>query len=252
MATPKTGELSVNETISLLLELQEINQNLDNLVEDIDKLKEEAAAEEKKYQSIKSQYDKHAPYVDKTQKEYDQLKVELEDIRKKIIELEESKKKIKTIKEFKTINKDIDLLNKKSAIRENDLLTKAEELEFKKGKIGKIQEKIKETEEIIAKKKEDLDTLIRERKDNIAKFTREKEKLVAKLPGGVVATFSRIYLNKFRTAVVAIESQVCQGCYMKTPLQVEISVKKSETIQFCPSCSRILYRADDIPARKSA
>lgn len=252
MATLKIGDLSVNETISLLLELQEINQNLDNLVEDIDKLKEEAAVEEKKYTSIKSQYDKHAPYVEKTQKEYDQLKIELDEIRKKIVELEESKKKIKTIKEFKTINKDIDLLNKKSAIRENDLLTKAEELEFKKGKIGKIEEKITETQTVISKKKDDLETLIRERKDNIAKYTKEKEKLVSRLPAGVVATFSRIYHNKFRTAVVAVEKQVCQGCYMKIPQQVEINVHKSEEVAYCPSCSRILYRAEDLPAKKSA
>ncbi|MBL8994642.1 MAG: hypothetical protein JNM63_14955 [Spirochaetia bacterium] len=251
MAAKTQEQTKVQETIELLLNLQEINQNLDNLVEDIDKLKEEASQEEKKYTTIKTQYDKHYPFLEKTQKEHDQLKIELEEIRKKIVELEESKKKIKTIKEFKNINKDIDLLNKKNAIRENDLLTKAEELDFKRSKIEKIAEKIKETEAVITKKKEDLEALIKERKDNIAKYTKDKEKLIARLPAPMVTTFDRIYKNKFRLAVVAIENQVCQGCYMKISLQVEINVKKSDSIIFCPSCSRILYHGAEALAKSA-
>jgi hypothetical protein len=251
MASAKHNDNSVQETIELLLELQEINQNLDGLVEDIDKLKSEAEVEEKKYATTKAQYDKHAPYLDKTQKEHDDLKIELEEIKRKIVELEESKKKIKTIKEFKTINKDIDLLNKRNAIRENDLLTKVEELEFKRGKIDKIKEKIHETEEVISKKKEDLETLIKERKDNIAKYTKEKEKLTDKLQIGTVTIFDRIYRNKSRIAVVAIENQVCQGCFIKVPLQTEISVKKNDQLIYCPSCSRVLYRSEEKHAKSA-
>ena len=131
------------------------------------------------------------------------------------------------------------------------MLTKVEELEFKSGKIDKIKEEIKETEEVINKKKEDLETLIKERKDSINKFTKEKEKLTEKLPAPTVNIFDRIYRNKSRFAIVAIENQVCQGCFIKVPLQAEISVKKNDQLIYCPSCSRVLYRAEEKQAKSA-
>ncbi|MDA8032253.1 MAG: C4-type zinc ribbon domain-containing protein, partial [Alphaproteobacteria bacterium] len=47
--------------------------------------------------------------------------------------------------------------------------------------------------------------------------------------------------HQYRIAVVSIENQICGGCYMKVPQQIEINVKKEEEIIFCPSCSRVLY-----------
>ena len=231
----------VSQEIDLLLELQEISQNLDNLVEEINQLKEEASKEEKKYAAKKHQYDKHYPYLEKVQKEHDQLKIALEDINKKIEESEEKKKKIKTIKEFKAINKEIDALNRQNAIKENDLLTKIEELEFKKDKIEKISISIEEIKETIDKKKMDLEILIKERKNSIAKYTKEKAKVESKLSDKSIRTFNRIYAHKENLAVVPVQNQVCHGCYMQVPLQNEINVKEQKSIVYCPNCSRILY-----------
>jgi uncharacterized protein len=252
--TEKSREQALNfdptEGVETLLKLQEINQNLDTLVEEIDKLKEEAAVEEKKYLAKQSQYEKHAPILQRSDKETSELKSELDDIRKRIQEHEEKKKKIKTIKEFKAINKEIDTLNKKNAIKENDLLTKTEELDFKKGKVEKIKESIDEIKAVIDVKKSDLDALIRERKDSISKYSKEKEKYESKLSGPMVSLFNRIYKHNFRMAVVAIENETCHGCYMKLPAQVEINVRKQESINFCPSCSRILYAGNKKSALK--
>lgn len=236
-----TAVKSIQTTINSLLELQDINQNLDNLVLEINKIKEEAEQEEKKYQTKQNQYDKNYPYLERAEREYKELKIELEDIKVKIEELEERKKKIKTIKEFKAINKEIDTLNKKNAIRENDLLTKEEELEYKKDRIDKITTSIEEIKEVIQKKKEDLETLIQERKESIEEFTKEKQKLEKKLPAKIVGVFNRIYKHKYSMAIVPLDEQVCQGCFMKLPLQIDINVRRAEDLTYCPSCSRILY-----------
>jgi len=229
------------ERIRLLLKLQERFRNLDEKVEEINDLKNQSAQEEKKYLSKKSQHDKHYPYLEKVEKEHADLKQDIADIKFRIEELEEKKKKIKTIKEFKAVNKEIDVLNKRGAIKENDFITKGEELEFRKNKIASISESINEIKVVIDKIKEDLDALIHERKDEITKLTKEIETIEKKLPEQLVALFTRIYKNKHRLGLVQIENQVCFGCYMKIPMQTEIDIKYGNDIQFCPSCSRILY-----------
>ena len=235
------GSDKIKQQIDILLKLQKINQDLDALVQQIEQLKEEASQEEKKYLARKSQYDKHFPYLQKSRKEYAQLKSELQQVKERITQSEEKKKIIKTVKEFKAVNKEIDTLHKENAIKENDLMTKGEELEFKEEKMKKISDSIEEIREAIEKKKEDMKILIKERRHSISKCSRDKEKLETKLFVSLVKAFGRIYKNKNQLAVVSVERQICQGCYAKIPMQVEIDVKRRDRIIFCPSCSRVLY-----------
>ena len=237
-------DFPISRMIADLLELQGIHQNLDRLEVDINALRTSTEKEERVYLAAKERFEKNLPFVEKTQREHGQLKTELDEIKARIAELEESKKKIKTIKEFKSINKDIDSLNKKNALRENDLLTKGEDLEYKQGKLADLQAHMEKTLTDINRKKEELDNLIHERKDEISKYKKEKEKVVSRLPEAVVATFDRIYRNKAQKAVVELEEKICQGCYMRVPPQVDINVRKGDQLVFCPSCSRILYRSE--------
>jgi uncharacterized protein len=61
----------------------------------------------------------------------------------------------------------------------------------------------------------------------------------------VQAAFLKRYtmlLNKRDgVAVVAINENVCQGCYMGLPPQQVIEVRKADKINLCPTCQRILY-----------
>ena len=84
--TKQKSSTELENTIKSLLKLQEINQNLDNLVEEIDILKDEAEQEEKKYLTKKIQYDKHFPYLEKSTKEYEHIQVELSEIKQRIEE----------------------------------------------------------------------------------------------------------------------------------------------------------------------
>ncbi len=231
----------ISELVTKLIEFQEVSQNLDALVGEINEMREGMQNEEKKYNIKKYQYDKHQPILDKCKKEYDEIQTILKQIKERIEEKEDKKKKIKTIKEFKAINKEIDELNRKNAILENDLLTKTEEFDFKKEKIAVIEENIKELEELIKNKKENLESLLQERKKKISEYTEEKKKIEEKIPAKLVIVFNRIYKHKNKKAIVLVENQTCCGCYMRVPFQVEVHVKQQKDVVYCTNCSRILY-----------
>lgn len=52
--------------------------------------------------------------------------------------------------------------------------------------------------------------------------------------------FERIVKSKGGGSV-AVKGRVCQGCHMELPIQFVNNVRKGETVEFCPYCSRVLY-----------
>ena len=231
----------LQEIIEQLLELQKVNQNLDKLVKEIEMLRGQTLLEERKYDTKKFQYNKNLPFLQKAEAEYSVIKTEIDEISSKIDNCEEKKKKIKTIKEFKALNREIDFLSQQNAIKENDFLNKGEEVEFKKEKIDKILESLKEVEMNFEEKKQELDTLKEARKSNIKAENTNKEKIEQKINPKIVKIFDKVYKNKNGLALTTISKNVCQGCFTLTPRQIEIDIHEQETLIYCPFCSRIIY-----------
>lgn len=231
----------LKEIIEKLLKLQKVNQNLDDLVKEIEMLEEQAALEERKYDTKKFQYNKNLPFLQKAEQEQDSIEKEIEQINKRIEDCEEKKKKIKTIKEFKALNREIDFLSQQNAVKENDLLNKSEEVEFKNEKVKRISESLNEIKENFEEKKRELDLLKETRKSGIKAENTNKEKIEKEIDPKIVYIFNRIYTNKNKLAITTISENICQGCQTLTPVQIEVDVRKQEDLIFCPFCSRIVY-----------
>ena len=68
---------------------------------------------------------------------------------------------------------------------------------------------------------------------------REKEALVIQAP--YLKRYMMLLNKRDGIAVVAINDNVCQGCYMGLPPQQVIEIRKADKFNTCPTCQRILY-----------
>ncbi len=237
----KFSKQQIKDNIKKLLVLQEIRQNLDYLNKEINVIKKDLEKEESKYESRKFQYNKNLPFLEKTEKEYREITEEIANIKRRVEKCEEKKKKIKTIKEFKALNKEIDNLSQENGIKENQLLDKSESLEYKREKMKKLEDSLKEIENNLKAKQEELEESVKERKNSIKKEMQKKDKIEKEIDSGLINIFNRIYKNNELTALAKVQNFCCTGCYAIIPKQTAVNVKKSEDFVFCPSCSRILY-----------
>ncbi|HBE03366.1 MAG TPA: hypothetical protein DC049_12985, partial [Spirochaetia bacterium] len=228
-------------TLGKLTELQTVNQALDALRSEILYLKAETEKEEKKHEFKKHQYEKVNEEFILAKKDFDLVKLEVDEIKEQMKTHEKKKKNIKTIKEFNALNSEIEALGKKRAMRESKLISKQDDLEFRESKLKTLDDSIKEIQARIDEKQKEADKLIKERKSKIDAAQKEKDTIEKKLDSFLVEKFNRIYRNKNQVSIVPIRDQVCGGCFMQLPHQIENNVRKMEEIIFCPCCSRILY-----------
>lgn len=241
---------NLNESIdvvkvqSLLLELQVQCHQLDFLQKEIDELEIATKEDEENIFKRRNYYKNFLPSYERAKEQYSNLKIEVNELRDKIEKSEEKKKVIQTIKEFKAINKEIDNWNRKIAIFENEILAKKEEIEFKENKIQTIEEKIQTVEEELEIKKKDLSILLEERNEDIKSCSTKKkqvEKKINQISDTLLPLFYKIYHYNDKNVIVPIEENVCQGCNVSLPLQIQVNVKRAKDLSFCPSCSQILY-----------
>lgn len=237
----KLQELSVEEKLQHLYELQRIDTEVDK----IRTLRGELPLE-----------------VQDLEDEIAGLETRLENLKNEISEADKSiaTKKQEITKSEELIKKYTEQLDKVRNNREYDALTK--EVEFQKLEIElqnkRIREaqKVKEEKEVsleisskqYEEKKTDLDSKKAELNDIIAETHKDEEALMQKsdelsknIEERLLTAYRKIRSNaRNGLAVVTVDRDACGGCFNKIPPQRQLDIRSRKKIIVCEYCGRIL------------
>lgn len=234
-------ELSVNEKLRLLYDLQQIDSQLDEILilkgelpMEVSDLEDEIAGLETRVQKIENNI-----------KEYhDEVKAHQANIKESealISKYEKQLDKVKNNREFDALNKEISLQKleiqlsekkikqmKEMEVEKNDSLVAAKER--RAGKSGDLELKREELKDIISKTEKDE-----------AKILAQSEKQQKKIEDRLLKAYHKIrasYRNGL--AVVPVERSACGGCFNHIPPQTQLEIGLSKKIIACEHCGRIL------------
>lgn len=234
-------ELSVEEKLQHLYELQRIDTEIDK----IKTLRGELPLE-----------------VQDLEDELAGLETRLENLKNEISEADKSvaTKKQEIAKSEELIKKYSEQLDNVRNNREYDALTK--EVEFQKLEIELQQKRIREAQKTKAEKevnleisskqyeekKADLEAKKAELDDIVAETHKDEEALIKKseqlaenIEGRLLTAYKRIRSNaRNGLAVVTVDRDACGGCFNKIPPQRQLDIRSRKKIIVCEYCGRIL------------
>ncbi len=237
----KLQELSVEEKLQHLYELQRIDTEVDK----IRTLRGELPLE-----------------VQDLEDEIAGLETRLENLKNEISEADKSiaTKKQEITKSEELIKKYTEQLDKVRNNREYDALTK--EVEFQKLEIELQNKRIREAQKVKAEKevsleisskqydekKADLDSKKAELNDIIAETHKDEEALMQKsdelsknIEERLLTAYRKIRSNaRNGLAVVTVDRDACGGCFNKIPPQRQLDIRSRKKIIVCEYCGRIL------------
>lgn len=187
----------------------------------------------------KEYFEEKAEY-DATQERVAKLKVELEEAVKMREEGEKGVANSTTHREYEALEKQIAEAKDKEDTVRHDLQREEKEL-------AGLNEKLKNTEELIEFQKNELSSSEKLIDDERAQYKKElnslsidEEKVTKNLDQEIVFKLQRI-IKRNAEGIVAVRNGVCTGCHMILPADFANEVRKSDTPKFCPYCSRILF-----------
>ena len=237
----KLQELSVEEKLQHLYELQRIDTEIDK----IKTLRGELPLE-----------------VQDLEDEIAGLETRLENLKNEISEADKSvtNKKQEITKSEELIKKYSEQLDNVRNNREYDALTK--EVEFQKLEIELQQKRIREAQKLKAEKevnleisnkqytekkadleakKAELDDIIAETHKDEEAFTQKSEELSQNIEERLLTAYRKIRDNaRNGLAVVTVDRDACGGCFNKIPPQRQLDIRSRKKIIVCEYCGRIL------------
>jgi len=137
---------------------------------------------------------------------------------------------------------------------QREIEQRREGLSAREGEIGKLVEAVDAKKKLLAERANDVESLkqsiandgeaakvrMSEIEAKIAELRGERDKLAGEVKPEVLKRYSSIRMRR-GLAVVSVRNGTCQGCNMNIPPQLFNVLQRGQTIEICPSCSRIIY-----------
>jgi len=220
-----------NHILRLKAEIAEIPRQIELQKAKLNQIAKENQAVEGVLQALLK--DKHA------------LELELKSKEDNRVKLQSQQFSVKTNELFKSIQQEIANMGKAISMIEDKILENMEttekskkDIEIKKAAYLQEKQRFTEIENKLLEEQARLDNLIKG-----AQAARDDKH--SQLPPNLRSVYDRVRLKHPENAIVSIQNDTCQGCFMKLPAQVTPEVRKCEKIIQCENCSRILYYIED-------
>ncbi len=169
------------------------------------------------------------------------LEGEVETIKGKIAKLREQQFEVKSNEAYRTLEKEIDVFEKKINTIEEQELTVIESLELLQEDVAKREHELKEEDELISHDLKMLDERVTMIAQELEKVKTDRVQKSAEVDATWLNRYERIFKHTGNYAIVSVQNSICAGCHMKLPPQVIHDARAGVKMTLCNYCGRILY-----------
>jgi predicted nucleic acid-binding Zn-ribbon protein len=237
----ETQEISVEEKLRALHELQQVDTEIDKikilrgeLPLEVQDLEDEIAGLETRLKN----YDEEVKVIDQkiTTKKADILNSE-----GLIKKYQEQQNNVRNNREYDSLSKEIEFQSLEIELSRKKIAEFTGELKLKNEQITEANEILDEKKNDHQSKKNELEEIISDTKKEEEQLLNRSQEIQKIIEPRLLTAYHRIRSNaRNGLAVVIIERDACGGCFNKIPPQRQLDIKSRKKIIVCEYCGRIL------------
>lgn len=236
----------MNHDLELLLKLQtidydigELERSKEYLPDMIDNLNQEITEAQEKLVETKTA-------LDEAKVKQKNLEFEIQTREAELQKYQQQMMSIKTNKEYDALVAEIDQIKEVISKAETELLQTIEAVSTYDAQIGELTEKSKQIEENNNKQLVALQQKIDSIGDTMSGIEEGRQAVIGKISRRTISVYDRVRRGKGGQAVVPVRKQACGSCFKAlTPKKIQ-EVKRADMIYTCDNCGSIFYWDDDI------
>jgi predicted nucleic acid-binding Zn-ribbon protein len=224
-------------------EIQEKNRAKGNLLAEIQRMEEEIKAKRAEIELLRAEWLEK----DRTRSGKERT---LQEEGRKAAEKRMRMNRVKNLKELQALQREIDQIKQSNSQLEEGLIPLWEELEGQAASLKAKEEEVERLKNEWGEKTSEMKAQVVELEQAIAEATKARLAIALQVNGELIERYELIFSRRGGMAVVTVSGGTCQGCYMNIPPQLWNEIIKSERLNLCPSCHRILYYKPTVPTDK--
>ncbi len=234
-------DISVEEKLRALHELQSVVSEVDKIKTLRGELPLEVQDLEDEIAGLKTRLVNLDDEIKNLDTAINNKKIAIKDSQALIAKYTEQQNNVRNNREFDSLSKEIEFQNLEIELSEKRIKEFTAEMAIKKETITNSKMALKEREEDLDRKKNELSEITEETKIEEEKLKSKSEKIETFIEARLLQAFKRIRKNaRNGLAVVTIQRDACGGCFNKIPPQRQLDIASRKKIIVCEYCGRIL------------
>eukprot|EP01132_Coremiostelium_polycephalum_P000085 gene85-112_t len=233
--------------LSLLLELQDIDNQINTILQVRGDLPQEVKKLEDDLSNLQSQELAHQEQITGLEEGIASFRVKVRDIEAKVKHYEEQQANVRNNREYDAITKEIELHQLDIQLAEKRIKESYGKIEQSKYAIETLQRSIDKVAQALTTKQEDLGAIVGESKGTEEKLNKKRQQLQAKIDSSLIRDYEKIKHNVGNNlAVVEVSRGACGGCFTMIYPQLQSEIREKRQVIKCEHCGRILADVLDV------
>lgn len=231
----------MNPQLPVLIELQTLDLRVLEIKEQERKIPSLIKAAETPLQEARHHLQTASASVETLIKERRNRERDLEAHEAQVEKLRSRLMELKTNKEYQAHLFEIEMANKRKGEIEEQILTLMERIESGQEEARQAKAKATEAEGLFAQERIRLEALATNLEAELSQLEQRREEVVVRLEKGLLDRYNKLKAGRKDIAVVPVRNGICTGCRLQLPPQLVAEVRRSDVLQTCSYCHRILY-----------
>jgi predicted nucleic acid-binding Zn-ribbon protein len=243
MATDKnkSENLSVESRLNSLYKLQTVLTEIDRIKTIRGELPLEVKDLEDNLEGLRTRISNYKADIENLKQKFAQEKEKIAESQSKIARYKEQLDNVRNNREFDLLSKEVEFQTLEIELCEKHLMEYNRSIEMRTIDIQNTQEKISDSEHILAEKRAELEEIVSETRQDEERLRQQAKDLEPQIDARTLTAFKRIRKNaRNGLGVVYIQRNACGGCFNRIPPQKQLEIKMRKKIIVCEYCGRIL------------
>lgn len=242
--TQEEKEVTVEEKLRALYELQQIDSNIDRIRTIRGELPLEVQDLEDEIQGLETRLEKLNDELKSFENQITDKKNVMKDSEALIKKYEAQQGKVRNNREYDSLTKEIEFQKLEIQLAEKRIKEARAGIVSKKEVIEQSEKVLNDRKSDLEHKKGELDAIVAETQKDEDKLIKKSKEAEGIIEERLLKAYKRIRKNAINgLAVVAVERDACGGCFNKIPPQRQLDIKTHKKIIVCEYCGRILVDA---------
>lgn len=236
----------MNEQLLYLIDLQKIDTATQKVLLGKKELPALLARLEENFEAVKSRITEHRSNLEEKNKVHreleDKLKKGLEQLRKTKDRIHD----VKSNKEYQAVLKEIETLEQKNGVVEDQIISILEEIDAAKTLLAIKEQEFAGEQQRYEEEKRKAEEQIGSIEKELRSGQKQGEEIRGKIRKDLLKKYEIIKNVNHGLAVVSAWKETCNGCHMNIPPQLYNELLESmDDLICCPNCRRIIYRHEE-------
>jgi predicted nucleic acid-binding Zn-ribbon protein len=234
----------LDEKLTLLLRVQSIDIRLDEI-------KRERESAPKQLERLREELDLLKKAAEQDLSTLEELKKERRNVEKELDEVETKYKKsklkldgVKSNKEYQAVLKELEDIKELTNEKEEQVIKWMEEIEIQEKECAINNTRLDESQRGYVDKERQFEEKMKEFDKEVQTLNEERANVAQELDGDLLGGYNQLREHLKGRVVVPVINAVCQGCHLGIPPQQYNTLMRGDPNQICLNCTRIIYWED--------